>query len=68
MNYSEIQVLIEKYLNGQATEEEKEAVDAWYNSFDPVPGLTSELSNTEITDMQKAGLVSILNKLNLIKG
>jgi hypothetical protein len=67
MEYSEIQVLIEKYLNGQANESEKKLVDAWYDSFESSPGLTSELSQELISDMQAKTFVTLLHKLDLNK-
>lgn len=67
MDYSEIQVLIEKYLNGQATESEKKLVDAWYDSFESSAGLTSELTQELISDLQTKGFSSLLHKLDLNK-
>lgn len=67
MEYSEMKVLIEKYLNGQANESEKKLVDAWYDSFESTPGLTSELSQELISDLQAKNFVTLLHKLNLNK-
>jgi len=67
MDYSEIQVLIEKYLNGQATESEKKLVDAWYDSFESTPGLTSELGQELISNLQAKGLSTLFHKLDLNK-
>ena len=62
-----MKVLIEKYLNGQANESEKKLVDAWYDSFESTPGLTSELSQELISDLQAKNFVTLLHKLNLNK-
>jgi len=64
MNHYELQVLIEKYLAGKATEEEAKAVDAWYNSFDAEAGITSVLSQDQMNDMQVKGFSAIINKLS----
>jgi hypothetical protein len=67
MNDSEIQVLIEKYLNGQASESERKLVDTWYDSFESNEGLTSELSQEVICGLQAKGFATLLQKLNLNK-
>ncbi len=67
MDYYEIQVLIEKYLTGKATDEETKVVDAWYNSFDAEAGITSVLNQQQIVDMQVKGFSAIINKLSTNK-
>jgi hypothetical protein len=54
-------------LNGQANESEKKLVDAWYDSFESSPGLTSELSQELISDMQAKTFITLLHKLDLNK-
>jgi hypothetical protein len=67
MDYYEIQVLIEKYLGGWATEEEARLVDAWYNSFDTEAGITSVLTQEQMNDSQVKGFSAIINKLSTDK-
>jgi hypothetical protein len=67
MNDSEIQALIEKYLNGQASESERKLVDTWYDSFESNAGLTSELSQELISDLQTRGFSTLIYKLDLNK-
>lgn len=44
--------LLEKYINGQCSEEEVEAVKAWYNSFEVENDYVSQLSVTETQDLE----------------
>jgi hypothetical protein len=67
MDYYEIQVLIEKYLAGGATEDEARLVDAWYNSFDIEAGITSVLTQEQMNDSQVKGFSAIINKLSTDK-
>ena len=50
MDLQQLSVLIEKYLSGDASEEERRLVDQWYDSFDADPALFNvapELENEE---------------------
>ncbi len=56
--------LIDKYLNGDASETEKELVDNWYLTFESKPGLTEQLSPEETGKAMAASFASIAGKLN----
>ena len=40
--------VIEKYLRGEATVEERSAVDAWYDAFDNNPAFTDKMQKKEL--------------------
>lgn len=44
MDFNQIKILIDKYLNGQATQEERKVVDDWYESCEAKPGLSEVMS------------------------
>jgi len=67
MDYFDLQVLIEKYLAGKATEEEAKVVDAWYSSFDAEAGIASVLTQEQLNDMQVKGFSAIINTLSTDK-
>jgi len=57
-------LIIEKYLSGEATEEERNAIDAWYSSFDELPGYTDGMSQTELKKAMNSSLNKIQNRLD----
>ncbi|WP_121353536.1 hypothetical protein [Flavisolibacter nicotianae] len=59
----ELLILIEKYLNGEATESEREAVDEWYLSFESHPGLTAQLGPEEAARAMTASFTALSRKL-----
>ncbi len=60
-------ILVDKYLNGEATESEREAVDAWYMSFESKPGLTEQIGPEEMAKAMTAGFVNLSKKFDLPK-
>jgi hypothetical protein len=56
--------LIDKYLEGKATENERELVDAWYLSFESNPGLTEQLSPEEVAKMMALNFAVLSAKFN----
>lgn len=58
-------VLVEKYLNGQASTEEKKLVDDWYDSFEKNPGLL-DLSDKEGVELaKKKSFLALRKKLKI---
>jgi hypothetical protein len=57
--------LIDKYLNGEASESEQELVDSWYLSFESKPGLTEQLSPAAAAKAMAEGFASLCSKLDL---
>ncbi|GEP88740.1 FecR family protein [Chitinophaga terrae (ex Kim and Jung 2007)] len=53
MNNTELKALIAKYLDGLATAEEKQRVEAWYQSFDTEQGLTDQLDAQQQEALQQ---------------
>ena len=49
-------LLIEKYLAGEASEEEIEEVDRWYQSFETEPGLPPDALNPPEIKIEKTFL------------
>ena len=64
MMFSNVALLIEKYLDGTATTVEREAVDAWYDSFDKAPGLTEIFSQKEIGAFLKSAFSNLHDKVD----
>lgn len=52
--------LVQKYLDGTASEEEEKLVDAWYDSMENTPGLTETMDPETIMEMQKGSFERIL--------
>ena len=65
MNNSDLLVLVEKYLTGQASEEECRLVDEWYASFDKNPGLLDQSDKEEVELAGKKSFLSLRKKLNI---
>ena len=59
--------LIDKYLRGEATESERERVDAWYQSFESNPGLTAQLSPEETAKAMTESFATLIGKLDFSK-
>lgn len=64
METQNIQILIEKYLNGLASPEETRLVDEFYASFENEPGLTDQLDKEEVERSITRGFSSIMAVLN----
>lgn len=47
MNNTRLKELIAKYLDGKATDEERQQVEAWYQSFEGEQGLTGQLGEEQ---------------------
>lgn len=56
--------LIEKYLCGNATEEERNAVDAWYRAFDEQPGLTENMNEEEVESARNKSLRKLQKRMD----
>lgn len=65
MECNEIQILIDKYLCGLATEAERKLVDAWYDSFNETPGFTQQLSEEEHEAYKKESYTLLIEKLKI---
>jgi hypothetical protein len=59
MKSEELQVLLDKYLTEQASEEEIKLVDEWYQSFETNEGITGQLGENELQKSISAGFASI---------
>lgn len=57
-------VLIDKYLTGEASENEKELVENWYQSFESMPGLMAEWSPEEAVKTAAENFAAISRKLD----
>lgn len=64
METQNIQILIEKYLNGLASPEEIRLVDEFYASFESEPGLTEQLDKEELDRSITNGFSSLMAVLN----
>lgn len=64
METQNIQILIEKYLNGLASPEEIRLVDEFYASFENEPGLTEQLDKEELDRSITNGFSSLMAVLN----
>lgn len=60
-----IQLLIDKYLSGQASEEEIKLVEEWYASFESAPGLVQQLDEKEVEEARTNSFRSVLDRLGL---
>lgn len=65
MNNSDLLVLVEKYLAGQASEEERRLVDDWYDSFEKNPGLTDQMDKEGVELASKKSFLALCKKLNV---
>lgn len=64
MKNSDLLVLVEKYLNGQASEEERKLVDDWYASFEQNPGLLDLLDKEGVELAKKKSFLALRKKLD----
>lgn len=62
---SDLTILIDKYLRGEATKSERELVDDWYRSFDSNPGLTEQLNTGEMAKAMRDSFAELSQKLVL---
>jgi len=53
MNNTRLKELLDKYLEGTATDQEISEVDNWYRSFENDPGLTSQFSPEQRTALEQ---------------
>lgn len=60
-----IQLLIDKYLSGQASEEEIKLVEEWYASFEDAPGLVQQLEQKAVEEARANSFRSVLGRLGL---
>lgn len=51
MEEDKIEIMIEKYLVGEASVEEIKQLDAWLDTFDTNPSLTSSLSSQKLKSL-----------------
>lgn len=58
---------IDKYLRGEATENERARVDAWYLSFESNAGLTEQLSPEETAKAMTESFATLAGKLDFSK-
>lgn len=65
MTNSDLLVLVEKYLAGQASEAERQLVDDWYDSFEKNPGLKDHLDKEEMELAMKRNFLAVRKQLNL---
>ena len=64
MHLEGIDILIEKYLNGQATEEERRQLDDWYQSFDATSSLSEQMSKQDMEKWMELSLRKLRTKLD----
>ena len=64
MHLEGIDILIEKYLNGQATEEERRQLDDWYQSFDATSSLSEQMSQQDMEKWMELSLRKLRTKLD----
>lgn len=64
MKNSDLLILVEKYLHGQASEEERKLVDDWYASFEKNPGLLNLLDKEGVELAKKKSFLALRKKLN----
>lgn len=65
MEHNQIKILIDRYLSGQATEEEIAIVENWYASFDRAPGLLQLLDPGEVQQAKACGFQDLRRRLGL---
>ncbi|MDQ3278412.1 MAG: hypothetical protein M3Q06_08795 [Bacteroidota bacterium] len=61
---NDLTILITKYLNGEASDSEQENLDAWYLSFDSLPGLTDQLNPEELVKAMTESYAALSGKLD----
>lgn len=64
MHLEGLDILIEKYLNGQATEEERRQLDDWYQSFDATSSLSEQMSKQDMEKWMELSLRKLRTKLD----
>lgn len=64
MHLEGLDILIEKYLNGQATEEERRQIDDWYQSFDATSYLSEQMSKQDMEKWMELSLRKLRTKLD----
>lgn len=64
MHLEGLDILIEKYLNGQATEEERRQIDDWYQSFDATSSLSEQMSKQDMEKWMELSLRKLRTKLD----
>ncbi len=64
MHSEGLDILIEKYLNGQATEEERKKVDLWYQSQNAGPALSDKLGPQAMEDLMEKSLRKLRSRLD----
>lgn len=65
MEQNQIKILIDRYLSGQATEEEVAVVEKWYASFDSAPGWLQQLDPGEVQQARACGFQALRRRLDL---
>jgi hypothetical protein len=60
----EIDILIDKYLEGQASVEEIAALDTWYNSFDDKQSLTELVGEEIMRKWKQLSLRKLMERLD----
>ena len=55
---------IEKYLRGEATEQERNAVDNWYDAFDNKPSFIDNMHKKDLEKATKSSLQKLQNRLD----
>ncbi len=65
MKNEEVNKLLDKYLAEQASVEELNLVDEWYQSFEKNAGIIEQLSEEEREQTMNEGFMKIRNRLNL---
>lgn len=63
MREEEINNLIVKYMDGEATDNEVKLIDAWYETFDAKKGIISQMSALELEEAVNKGFETFKNKL-----
>lgn len=64
MHLEGLDILIEKYLNGKATEEERRQIDDWYQSYDATSSLSEQMSKQEMEKWMELSLRKLRTKLD----
>lgn len=60
----DIDILINKYLEGQATDEEITTIDLWYNSFDQAKSLSDQVGEEIMRKWKQVSLRKLMSKLD----
>lgn len=60
MEAEKLHILIERFLDGNASSEENQMIEKWYQSFELKRGLTEQLSEEELINSLSEGFASIL--------